>query len=101
MDTSTLEVANNPSKGRFEVKLDDEKFGIINYRKEGNVYILVHTEVPPEYGGQGVAQKLIHDALELVKSEDAKIIPLCPFVRKYLLRHGEYASLVIEMPEED
>ena len=98
-DIQTLPVKNNRSANRFEVTLGD-KLGMIIYRKEGSVYSMIHTEVPGEYKGQGIADHLAHEALEQVKAEHGQIVPLCPFVRAYIRRHPEYQSLVVNLPHE-
>jgi predicted GNAT family acetyltransferase len=95
VDAKSLEVKNNTDAERFEVQLGDQ-IGLIKYRKSGKDYLLVHTEVPPEYEGQGIADRLAHVALETIKAEGARIVPICPFIQSYLRRHKEYASLVDE-----
>lgn len=47
-----------------------------------------------EYDGQGVADRLVHVALEAAKAEGAKVVPLCLFVKVYIQRHKEYEPLV-------
>jgi predicted GNAT family acetyltransferase len=93
VDTANLEVKNNTQAQRFEVQLGDQ-IGEIKYQKEGSTYMFTHTEVPREFGGQGIADRMAYVALETAKAEGAKVVPLCPFVSKYLQRHKEYASLV-------
>lgn len=95
VDTANLEVKNNTSAQRFEVQLGD-KVGVIHYLKEGSTYIFTHTEVPKEFGGQGIADRMAYVALETAKAEGAMVIPQCPFVKAYIQRHKEYGSLVAE-----
>ena len=92
IDVETLPVKNNRDKERFEVQLGDG-FGVILYRKR-SAYILAHTEVPEAYTGRGIATHLVHEALEQIKAENGRIVPVCPFVKAYLQRHPEYQSLV-------
>src|SRR5438067_1897279 len=79
IDVQHLLVKNNAAQNRFEIQLGDT-VGKIVYRKKGTVYIMVHTEVPKEFEGQGIANHLIHEALEQVKAEHGQVVPLCPFV---------------------
>jgi predicted GNAT family acetyltransferase len=97
IDVQNLAVKNNPAENRFEVQLDD-KLGVLEYRKKGEVYVLTHTEVPKELRGQGIANRLVHDALEQIKAENGKIVPQCPFVKVYLRRYPEYQLLVEPNP---
>src|SRR5438045_9663446 len=99
IDVEALKVINNPAKNLFEIPLGG-KFGEIVYRKEGPVYVLVHTEVPKEFGGQGIATHLVHEALEQIKAENGQIVALCPFVKAYLRRHPEYQPLIVDIPKD-
>lgn len=88
-----LTVENNEAKSRFEINLEDAT-ALIAYKKSGNIYNLYHTEVPPQFAGRGVGNRLVKGTLEKIKAEDGKIIPSCPFVAAYLKRHPEYQEMV-------
>lgn len=90
-----LKVENNEAKHRFEINLED-KTALIAYKKIGGVYNLYHTEVPPQFKGEGVGSALAKGTLEQIKVEDAKIIPSCPFVAAYVKRHKEFQDLVAQ-----
>ena len=93
IDVQNLTVKNNPAENRFEVQLGD-KLGVLEYRKHGALYVLTHTEVPKELRGKGIANRLVHEALEQIKAENGQIVPQCPFVKTYLRRYPEYQPLV-------
>lgn len=93
VDVPNLEVRNNRAESRFEVTLGDQ-IGEIVYDLRDDTYIFIHTGVPKEYGGQGVADHMAKFAMETAKAEEAKVIAVCPFIKKYLIRHPEYQSLV-------
>lgn len=93
IDVQKLEVKHNEQANRFEVALGDQ-FGVVEYQKEGSTYVFTHTGVPREYGGQGIADRLAHDALETVKAEGGQVVPVCPFIKAYIQRHQEYQPLV-------
>ncbi len=95
IDVTNLAVRNNTDANQFEVQLGED-VGIITYRMQGDhVYVMIHTEVPPAYGGKGIANRLIHDALDMVRAEGGKVVPICPTVKKYIQRHPEYQDLVV------
>ncbi len=91
-----LNVINNEKLSRFEVKLDGDDVGFMEYRREGSGIIFTHTEVPPAYRGQGIADKIAKSALDFAQQEHLGVIPLCPFVKKYIDRHAEYQPLVLD-----
>jgi len=74
------------------------QLAVAEYRREGDVMIFTHTEVPPALRGGGIAGKLVQFALESAAREKVKIIPQCSYVEHYIRRHPEFASLLKTAP---
>lgn len=91
----TLEVSDNTEQLRYEARLDGELAGWIEYRPMDGWLVFVHTEVPPRFGGRGIAARLVVSALDDVRARDLKVTPLCPFVAAYIRGHPEYQDLVV------
>jgi predicted GNAT family acetyltransferase len=91
-------VVDNPSASRFDLLVDDKPAGLIAYTRHGPSIALVHTQVDPAYEGKGYGSVLARGALEALRAEGVRVIPLCPFIQGYLKRHPEYLDLV--SPEE-
>lgn len=88
-------VRDNKQEQRFEMMLGEGAMALIQYRRAGKgVLALTHAEVPEEFEGRGIGNRLVKGTLELVRGGGLKIIPACPFVATYLQRHPEYQSLV-------
>ncbi|MFA7534874.1 MAG: GNAT family N-acetyltransferase [Desulfuromonadales bacterium] len=85
-------VGNNPAKKRFEVEANGA-LAFLEYELEEGAITLVHTEVPPELEGQGLAGKIVKAALAYAESRGLKVIPRCPFVAGYIARHKEFEHL--------
>ncbi|HEY9514129.1 MAG TPA: GNAT family N-acetyltransferase [Gemmatimonadaceae bacterium] len=91
--TAPIQVTNNTSAGQFEI-LEDGKLATLAYSERDGKLYLIHTEVPRELGGRGYASALARTALDFARQNQLTVVPYCPFVRAYLKRHPEYASLV-------
>jgi predicted GNAT family acetyltransferase len=88
-------VVDAPDRARFEIRDGDEVAGFTEYRRRPEVIEFIHTEVVPEYEGKGVARRLISSALDAAREQGLAVLPLCPFVRRYIARHPEqYLDLV-------
>ncbi|MGA7804743.1 GNAT family N-acetyltransferase, partial [Bradyrhizobium sp.] len=61
---------------------------------DGNVITFIHTEVPPELGGQGVGSRLLQGALDQIRATEMKVIAACPFVKAWIGAHPEYKDLL-------
>ena len=92
IDFDKLEVVNNKQAKRFEVKLEDD-VAVVEYQLTGSIITFTHTEVPPAYEGHGIAGKIAKVALEYAKDHNLKVLPLCPYIKAYILRHPEYKSI--------
>ena len=92
IDLDKLEVKNNTEANRFEIQLGDQ-LAMAEYMIAGKNIIFSHTEVPPEYEGKGVANKLAKVALDYARDEGYRVQALCPFIALYVRKHEEYQSI--------
>lgn len=86
-------IQHNPAASRFEVGLD-EGLGVCAYRRQGDVLLLTHTEVPPQVQGRGVAAALVAATLDWARAEGLRVRPLCGYVGAYMRRHPETLDLL-------
>jgi len=91
-------VADNPEQSRYELWLGATRAGLIEYRSQPGVVLLVHTEVDPAFAGQGLGERLVTGALADLRARGLRLVPICPFVRSYLRRHPDQADLVAADP---
>ena len=94
MESTQPAVVDNTEAGQFEIRADGQ-LALLVYSISGDIMRLIHTEVPQGLQGRGYANQLVHAALEHAKREKLLVEPRCSFVRAYLDRHPEYASLVV------
>ena len=92
-ETMDIHVRNNTDAGRFEADVDGG-VAACNYRREGDVVVFTHTEVPPQAEGQGVAAKLVEAALGWARTEGLRVKPECAYVAGYIQRHPETQDLL-------
>lgn len=72
---------------------DEEKFvGECCFEIEQNVWILNHTFVDSNYGGQGIAKKLLDCVVENVRKNKAKIKAVCSYVAHEFEKNAESYS---------
>jgi uncharacterized protein len=92
--TDEIVVRDNPRELRYEALLDGQLVGLIRYRREPGVVVLVHSEVDLAHEGTGVGSELVRGALADLRARGLRVVPQCPFVADYLRRHPEDADLV-------
>jgi predicted GNAT family acetyltransferase len=87
------QVTDNQAASRFELWVDG-RLSELPYRRNGNRLVLIHTEVPVELEGRGLASALVTAAVDRAAREGMTLVPLCPFARGWLQRHPDTASQV-------
>ena len=87
-------IVDNTTAHRLEIT-DGGAVAFLTYRMKGDAIEYLHSETPVELQGRGYASALAKFALERDKASGRKVIPTCPFVKTYIERHPEYASLVL------
>ena len=88
-----LKITDNTNQQRFETPVGNE-FAFISYRFEHGNLALMHTEVPEQFEGKGIASKLAQFAFEQAKQQHIKVLVYCPYISTWLKRHPEYNELV-------
>jgi predicted GNAT family acetyltransferase len=92
--TQAATVTRDEGAGRFELTVDGELAGVLNYRERDGVADLFHTEVFNRFGGRGLGNTLVRAALEQARADGWSVTPSCWFVRDYISAHREYQDLV-------
>ncbi|MEO3888049.1 GNAT family N-acetyltransferase [Nonomuraea sp. B5E05] len=88
-----VDVVDNPTESRFEIHVDGKVAGFADYRLLPTKIVFTHTEVLPEFQGQGLAGKLTGHALQMSADTGLRIVPLCPYVAQYIERHPEFQDI--------
>jgi predicted GNAT family acetyltransferase len=88
-------ISNNTAANRFELTIDG-RTAMVTYKLFDGGISFLHTEVPVEFEGKGIASAMAKYVLENAKANNLKVLPLCPFIKTYIDRHQEYQSLVVK-----
>jgi uncharacterized protein len=89
-----LEVADNPDKSRFEILVDGELAGFVQYHLDGDEIAFTHTETDDRFRGHGLGGRLVQSSLDAARERHLSVLPYCPFVRSWISEHRGYAALV-------
>lgn len=79
-----IEIIDVTEFSRYEIRVDGERAGIADYRRDGERIIFPHTEIDPDRGGQGLGTRLVEFAVTDARSRGLEIVPLCPFVKDWV-----------------
>lgn len=88
------ELRKNDEKSRYEILQGGQVVGFAEFRPVGDAVMLPHTEIEQGHEGEGLGSQLAKFALDNVKTEGKRVIPMCPFIAGYIRRNPEYTELV-------
>ena len=86
-------VALADHRHRYEILVDGRLAGFTEYRDREAQRVFFHTEIDEEFAGQGLASVLVQQALDDVRTSGKRIVPVCPYVAKFLQKHEEFADI--------
>lgn len=84
---------DNVIEQRYEFDIDGGK-AVIEYAKEPDVIVLIHTHVPSKAEGKGIGSELVRAVLEDIREQGLQVVPQCSFVAHYILRHPEWEEIL-------
>lgn len=87
-------VIHDEKVNRFEV-FESGHIAYLQYEEKDGVLDILHTIVPSQLEGMGIATDLTKAAVEYVKEKQMKIRPTCSFAKAYFMRHSQYKDLLV------
>jgi hypothetical protein len=82
------------TRSRFEIE-QDGKTSYLEFDTDDQGWLtLVHTEVPREQRGRGLAQELVTTAFQYAKDNNLKVDVICPIAQHVVKTHPEFQALV-------
>lgn len=82
-------VNHYPEKNRFEV-VEDGLTAYVEYRLRGDASDIIHTIVPKNLEGRGIAATLVETAYKYAKEQGLRPLATCSYAVVWLKRHPEF-----------
>ncbi len=79
---------------RSAAYVDGKQAGECEFTVDGDVWTITHTGVRSEYGGRGIAKKLVLKVIEAARAKNAKIVPLCSYADKMMSGKEEFGDVL-------
>ncbi len=92
VDLDKVVVTHNEAENTFETSIDGHLCRL-EYMRDGNNFVIEHVGVDPEFRGQGVAGKIMEAALEYVRQNSLRVIPMCSYAAYYIRKNPQYIEL--------
>lgn len=90
-----IEHFDDGKKGHFKAVENGVQAGIMTYVWAGeDKFIIDHTIGNPDFKGQNVGMKMLDKAVAHARTNNLKIIPLCPFAKKMFDKKEEIRDVL-------
>ena len=94
MEDDDITASHHKSRRRYEIHVDGELAGFLDYRDHDGAIEMYHTATEPQYGGRGLASRLVEFALTDARAAGLKVLPTCPFVSGFIDKHEDFSDLL-------
>jgi predicted GNAT family acetyltransferase len=94
MTYEELPLIDNRAIHNFELFVEGHR-AFIDYQQKGDKVFLIHTEVPVELEGKGLAGALVEKTFSYLEANNLKIVPYCAYIKVFLKHHPEWERLVV------
>lgn len=92
IDMKNMEIVHDENRKMFVTTVDGHP-AYVEYRlSPENGLDILHTIVPEEIGGRGIASALVKAAYDYARSKGLKPVATCSYAVIWLHRHPEYAG---------
>ena len=68
--------------------------GYCQYKEENNIWSITHTVVKQEFGGRGIAKRLVLAVIEEARKQNKKINPICSYAKTMMESSDEYKDVI-------
>lgn len=79
---------------RYVWRDEDRVYGFVDYYLFDQICMITHTEVDPSLQGRGYGSQVAGKAIEHVRSQGKRIVPVCGFMAHYLRQHPQHFDMV-------
>jgi len=85
-------------KGSFYVAEGDKVLAEMVYTMASPTKMIIeHTEVDDKLRGKNIGNQLVQYMVDYARTNNIKVIPLCPFTHSVFKRKPEYADVLFKM----
>ncbi|KKX49806.1 GNAT family N-acetyltransferase [Sphingobacterium sp. IITKGP-BTPF85] len=83
----TIKNIENEKKGQIIAEIDGKEAGLMEYTWAGeDKFIIDHTEVHPEFNGNGVGKKMVLEAVDYARKKMRRSCPFALLQNLYLIK---------------
>ncbi|HWF68199.1 MAG TPA: GNAT family N-acetyltransferase [Mycobacterium sp.] len=79
--------------GKYTIAVEGQTVGLAAVADRDNRRVFYHTEVDEGFGGRGLANILVGEALEATRADGKRVVAVCPMVAAFVKKHPEFSDI--------
>lgn len=87
-------VIRNDEAGRYELRRDGDLLSFATFTQRDDAVLIPHVETIPEHRGNNHAARLMDGTLDLIRSANQTVTPLCPFAAAHVQNNPAHHDLL-------
>lgn len=92
--TEKINIVFEQDRNLSAAYINGDQIGECEFSVSENVWMITHTGVRSEYGGRGIAKKLVLKVIESARTNNAKIVPICSYTEKLMSGKEEFKDVL-------
>ncbi len=93
-ENESIDIVFEQDNNRSAAYTDGKQVGECEFSVSEKIWTITHTGVRPEYGGRGIAKKLVLCVIEADRANNAKFVPLCSYADKVMSDKEEFKDVL-------
>jgi uncharacterized protein len=92
-DKTGAQTTVSAGEGEYTIAVEGKTVGLAAVADRDNQRVFYHTEVDEQFGGRGLANILVGEALEATRADGKRVVATCPMVAGFIKKHPEFRDL--------
>jgi uncharacterized protein len=92
-DKTGAETTVRATDGKYTIAVDGETVGLTAVADRENQRVFYHTEIDERFGGRGLANILVGEALAATRADGKRVVAVCPMVAAFIEKHPEFGDM--------
>lgn len=92
-DKTGAQTAVSATDGKYTIAVEGQTVGLAAVADRDNKRVFYHTEVDEQFGGRGLANILVGEALQATRADGKRVIAVCPMVAAFVKKHPEFSDI--------
>jgi uncharacterized protein len=92
-DKTGAQTTISAADGKYTIAVEGQTVGLAAVADRDNQRVFYHTEVDERFGGRGLANILVGEALQATRADGKRVVPVCPMVAAFIKKHPEFSDI--------